>query len=81
MRESGFYEVDGKRRHMTDFKADRFRAQGKEVKGPLEDKALKVRYEGLEDKSVGELRRMASEAGISGMSSARKSKLLEVLSG
>ena len=80
MRESGFYEVDGTRRHMTDFKAQRFREQGKEVKGPLEDKSLKP-SSNLEDKSVGELRKMATEAGIPGMSSARKSDLLEALSG
>jgi hypothetical protein len=80
MRQSGFYEVDGKRRHMTDFKADRFRAMGKEVKGPLEDKALKP-SSSLEDKSVGELRKMASDAGLSGMSSARKDDLVEALSG
>jgi hypothetical protein len=79
MRQSGFYEVDGKRRHMTDFKADRMRAAGKEVKGPIEDKALKP-SSSLEDKSVGELRKMATEAGISGMSSARKDELLEILS-
>ncbi len=80
MRESGFYEVDGKRRHMTAFKAARFRDQGKEVKGPEEDKALKP-SSSLEDKSVGELRAMVKERGITGLSSAPKPKLLEALSG
>jgi len=65
---------------MTAFKADRFRDQGKEVKGPIEDKALKP-SSSLEDKSVGELRKLASERGLTGLSSARKSKLLEALSG
>ncbi len=80
MRESGFYEVNGKRRHMTDLKADRFRAQGKEVKGPIEDKELKP-SSSLEDKGVGELRSLAKERGLAGMGRAPKDELLEALSG
>lgn len=78
MRESGFYTVNGKRRHMTDFQARRFRDMGKEVKGPLEDKS----YKGpLEDKDVSELRKMARDRGLEGLSSARRSVLLEALNG
>lgn len=80
MRESGFYTVDGKRRHMTGFKAARFREMGKEVKGPEEDKALKP-SSSLEDKSVGELRDLAKDRGLKGLSSAPKAKLLEALNG
>ncbi len=80
MRQSGFYEVDGKRRHMTDFKADRFRAMGKEVKGPIEDKSLKP-SSSLEDKSVGELRALAKDRGLTGLSTARKEKLITALNG
>lgn len=79
MRTSGFYEVDGKLRHMTDFKADRQRAMGKEVKGPIEDKAMSPA--GDKGPSLKELRAEAKEAGVSGYSTMGKAKLVEALNG
>ncbi len=85
MRESGFYTVNGKRRHMTAFKADRMRAAGKSVEGPLEDKSYKGPAEDkapVEDsKTLGELRKEAKAAGISGYSKMNKERLTEVLNG
>ncbi len=89
MRESGFYTVNGKRRHMTAFKADRMRAAGKSVEGPLEDKSYKGPAEDkasveapVEDsRTLGELRKEAKAAGISGYSKLNKERLLEVLNG
>ncbi len=67
--ETKLYEVAGNPRRMAATKAGNLRDRGKEVKGPLEDK------------SIGELRELARARGLTGLSSARKSELLEALNG
>lgn len=69
------YEVDGRPRQMTALKAANLINAGKSVRS-FSDKSLKA---DIEDKSVAELRKLATKHEIEGRSSMNKEELIEAL--